>query len=105
MICQCGHPTICHARKRSCQGQIRLYLGSIPDPRPQDRFLTKEEADVVLQEARAKVERAPSYERAYKKLLRRGYVEVDCPCEIFHTLELPEESEVKLWGPGGRQLF
>lgn len=108
MTCLCGHPETHHARARGrCTGYVRIYISPAPGYklRPGDRVLDKAEAERVVNEAAAKVERAPSYEKQFKTLLRRGHVSIHCQCKLYHELPVPsEETGVTLWGPDGNPI-
>ena len=108
MTCLCGHLGAFHkARRGACAGDVRIYISSVPGHRlrPGDRVLEKKEAEVVVNEAAAKVDKAPSYSGQFQKLLRRGYVKMDCQCKLYHEIPIPsEESGVALWGPDGKPI-
>mgnify|MGYP001564109457 FL=1 len=108
MTCLCGHPeTIPTQGRGRCIGGIRIYISRVPDHvlRPGDRVLEKAEAEVVVNEAQAKADKAPSYLDQFQKLMNRGYIKMDCQCKLYHELPIPaEETGVSLWGPDGKPI-
>lgn len=92
MTCLCGHRlTVHHTNRGRCSGELRMFIARVPPSKLEkaDRQLTKKEAEVVVNEAAKKVERAPSYETAFRKMLKRGYVVMPCGCHMYHELEIP----------------
>ena len=108
MSCLCGHAIAFHMKDRGrCTGDIRIYIQKVPQHvlRPGDRILEKHEAEVVVNEAAAKVDKAPSYEKQFKAMMKRRYVSMNCQCRIYHEIEIPsEETGITLYAPDGSAL-
>ena len=50
--------------------------------RASDVWLTEEQAKDMVMLAHARVEKAPSYEKQFKKAMRRGFFRIPCPCDL-----------------------
>ena len=103
--CLCGHLEVHHATRRGrCIGDIRVFISRVPDHalRPGDRILEKAEAEKVVNEAAAKVARAPSYRKQFETMLKRWFITLPCQCKLYHELPIPnEETGITLWAPDG----
>jgi len=84
-----------------------MFISKVPDHalRPGDRILEKAEAEKVVNEAAKKVARAPSYQKQFELMLRRGFITLPCQCKLYHELPIPnEETGITLWSPSGTPI-
>ena len=106
--CKCGHPRRLHrdyveGGRAPCIGKVRQFIHPIPDhlksyKRDSDVVLTKEQADLLIEELWKKAGKAPSYSGKLDKLLKRGYRIIACECPMYHLVEL---GKLKIHKPGG----
>lgn len=60
----------------------------VPQRRPSDVWLEKQEAEALVSVGASKARRAPSYEKQFKKGFARGYFVHPCDCSLRSSLEL-----------------
>lgn len=95
MTCLCGHLQVHHATRRGrCLATVRMHLSKRVGIPPGDIVLEKKEAEQVVNEAFEKVEKAPSYQRQFEALLKRGFVKIDCQCKLYHEVEIPDDVQI-----------
>lgn len=93
--CTCGHILTEHLSSRGrCTRSVRIWLKHPGDDVLRTSpgvVLSMDEANVVIEEAFGKLDKAPSYEKQVRKLGKRGYLFVDCQCQFYRTLPIPGE--------------
>jgi len=93
--CLCGHDKIHHIgpdNRGKCMGRVRMMIVTKSQVPPKyqkdsDVWLTKEEAEALVDIGHKKVLKDASYEHQFNKGLKRGYFSQDCDCDLRSSLE------------------
>ena len=102
-ICKCGHLRIHHLGQKGDRGKCpcttTYVFGNLPPGQvaPHVKVLNpRVEADVKIWSGIL-----DSYRPTMKKrVMHRGYAYLDCPCPMFHLVDL---GQIKLEVPGGKK--
>lgn len=98
-VCRCGHMKFVHSHKDSrgrCNGTITYLFGRVPAdfplPATTKKLDHRKKKDIAIWE-KILSEYKPTLK---KRVMQRGYAYADCPCPMFHLVDL---GQIKLVAP------